>query len=316
MTEEELAKLIGENIFELKKQLGKDKRWEDFKKDTGVGRTTIENWRNDGKVPKIDNLYRICDTYNVSLDWLVGKSQCQRVASIPVTYGDWVNTLEEWVSTGIIKPFYIPELDNSYYDKLISKLEKLPNNWEVTTQALKKIYPTSVLGSEADDSFYPKSDDSSETGELKCSDYSCSSFAYEYNPHDIYNAEKDFNGTYPDIFQIKDTFLRCILAKLSYYKRTKTWAEYKALKKDILKNYGNEPALQLDVYALSDTSHYKAIFEKYNRVAELDLKEIWNKLKELKKQNIDEINTKELEKQVEKMEKIEKALSSIQDELQ
>lgn len=315
MNEHELAKLVAENVFKLKEQLGKEYRWEDFERDTGVLRTVFENAKK-GKVPGIDKLYKVCDAYNVSLDWLVGKSQCQRVASIPVTYGDWVNTLEEWVSTGIIKPFYIPELDNSYYDKLISKLEKLPNNWEVTTQALKKIYPTSVLGSEVDDSFYPKSDDPSETGELKCSDYSCSSFAYEYNPHDIYNVEKDFNGTYPDIFQIKDTFLRCILAKLSYYKRVKTWAEYKALKKDILKNYGNEPALQLDVYALSDTSHYKAIFEKYNRVAELDLKEIWNKLKELKKQNIDEINTKELEKQVEKMEKIEKALSSIQDELQ
>ena len=312
MDDKELAKLIATNVFKLRKLLGKE--WDDFEKDADVRRTTISNWKS-GTVPKIDHLYRICDAYDVSLDWLMGKSQCQRVASIPVTYGDWVNTLEEWLNTGIIKPFYIPELDNSYYDRLISKLEKLPNTWEVTTQALKKIYPTSVLGSEVDDSFYPKSDDPSETGELKVSDYSYFSFACEYNPYDIYNAEKDFNGTYPDIFQIKDTFLRCILAKLSYYKRPETAAEYKDLKAGILKDYGNEPVLQLDVYALFDTSHYKAIFGKYNGVAELDLKEIWNKLKELKKQNIDEINTKELEKQIEKMKKIEQALSSIQDEL-
>lgn len=314
MTEKELAKLIGKNVFKLKEQLGKEKRWEDFERDTGVLRTVFENAKK-GTVPGIDKLYKVCDAYNVSLDWLVGKSQCQRVASIPVTYGDWVNTLEEWLSTGIIKPFYIPELDNNYYDKMISQLKKLPNTWELTTQSLKKMYPNSVLGSEEDNSFYPKSDDPSETGELKVSDYSYFSFAYEYNPYDIYNAEKDFNGTYPDIFQIKDTFLRCILAKLSYYKRPETAAEYKDLKAGILKDYGNEPVLQLDVYALFDTSHYKAILGKYNGVAELDLKEIWNKLKELKKQNIDEINTKELEKQIEKMKKIEQALSSIQDEL-
>lgn len=312
MDDKELAKLIGTNVFKLRKLLGKE--WDDFEKGADVRRTTISNWKS-GTVPKIDHLYRICDAYNVSLDWLIGKSQCHRVTNTPVTYGDWVNTLEEWVNTGVIKPFYIPELNNSYYDNMISELDKLPIAWELTTQAMKKMYPNSILASEIDESFKPKSDDPSETGEVKCSDYSYCSFAYEYNPDDIYNAEKDFDGTYPDIFQIKDTFLRCILAKLSYYKRPETWKEYTALKEGILNNYGNEPVLQLDVYALLDTSHYKAIFRKYNGVAELDLKEIWNKLKELKKQNVEEINTKELEKRIKKMEKIEKALSSIQDEL-
>lgn len=114
MNDKELAKVIGKNVSDLRKQY--KKKWEEFENDTNVFHSTVTNWKN-GTVPKIDQLYNICNAYDVSLDWLIGKSNSQRVSNTPITYSDWINTLENWINTDVVKEFYRPELDSKVPDK-------------------------------------------------------------------------------------------------------------------------------------------------------------------------------------------------------
>ena len=306
MNDTELIQHIVDNISRLKKQYGKT--WDKFAEETGIPRSTMLSWER-GKLPGIDKLYRICNTYNVSLDWLIGNSEYQRIADAPFSYGDWVNTIENWLSTGVIKQFYIPELDNGYYDKMSSELEKLPSAFDMTLQSLEKLYPNMFPSLKMRKNSMTDSD----AEETTYKEHPRTGFAHTPNPEDIYDIEKDFDGTYPDIFQIKDTFLRCILAKLSYYKSQNSLEDYNTKKENILKEFGNEQVLQLDVYTLMDTS-YKAVFRKYNGIAELNLTEIWKYLKKLKKKNPEHWDCNELTEQYEKMQKINSLLASIRDE--
>lgn len=293
----EFAKLIARNVCDLRVQRGR--KWKQFESDTGVYHSAVTNWKN-GKVPKVDQLYKICNAYDVSLDWLVGKSKSQRIANSPLTYSDWICTLESWLDTGVIKNFYLPELDD-ISDKLEAAYDEIFELWDLTKSANQKKFPGSIS---------QKSDNQPDTHISKIADSSTWSFSKPSSPFDIYNIVDDFHGTYPDIFAIKDTFLRCILAKLSYYKRVKTGEEYEAMKDSILKKYGDKDVLKLDVYALFDTSHCRNIFEKYNGVEELNLEEVWQKLNEIKKLGVKEWDLKEAEETLQKYNKIRNTIIS------
>ena len=109
------------------------------------------------------------------------------------------------------------------------------------------------------------------------------------------------DGTYPDILEIKDTFLRCIIACLYYYKENGLEEYYKSFREHIINTYGKKEVLNLDVYELrihtypdsKRTTHEKKLFKKYNEVSETifaeyksineineaELAKIWKKLK-------------------------------------
>lgn len=48
-------------------------------KATGIAQTTLSAWKNGKSIPKIDKLQKIADYFNVSLDYLVGKTNCYTV---------------------------------------------------------------------------------------------------------------------------------------------------------------------------------------------------------------------------------------------
>lgn len=152
-------------------------------------------------------------------------------------------------------------------------LRKLFDKQDSFFETIKKVYPDS----------YTLEFDS--PPEIPISE-SCGSFYRTFNhgtdSSDIYNVETDFDGTYPDVLEIQDTFLKCILARLSYYKRYKTYEEYEAIKYNIFKNYGNNIILNFNIKNLNNSSYARNIFEKYNSVKELNLKEIWEELNKLK----------------------------------
>lgn len=98
---------------------------------------------------------------------------------------------------------------------------------------------------------------------------------------DIYDASADFENRHPDIMEIQDTFLKCILAKLSHYRHYKTEEEYESFKNDIINKYGSNKLLNFSVHNLKKNSYRFDMFGKYHSVSELELKVIWDKLQKL-----------------------------------
>ncbi len=303
ITEEEkdqCIEILNENIKVLKES--EDIRWEDFGNTVGVSQTTINNWGKPNTTgtlirPKLDSVLAIAYHFNVSLDWLLGFSSNKEASPVPITYKEWIITIENYLEYGVVKPLYRPELDDSFqpYD------EDTQKNLEYTIETLMSGglgYQTSYLSSarmassEKAESVVP----SEEKAHLE-DDFDP---PYVYTPHsdNIYDASKDMDGIYPDVLEIKDTFLRCIIACLHFCKKTGPEEYYKSFRESIIKQYGNKKVLNLDVYELrvpadlKGTEEYKkllkgyhtiseSLFAKYKSIREINTKElskIWNKL--------------------------------------
>lgn len=276
--------------------------WKNFEEKVNVSPNTINNWgttTKKGKTirPKLENVLMIADYFNVSLDWLLGLSSNREASPVPITYKEWIITIENYLEYGVVKPLYRPELNDSFqaYD------EDTQKNLEYTIETLMSGglgYQTSYLSSarmassEKEESVFP----SKKKAHLE-DDFDP---PYVYTPHsdNIYDASKDMDGIYPDVLEIKDTFLRCIIACLHFCKKTGPEEYYKSFRESIIKQYGNKKVLNLDVYELrvpadlKGTEEYKkllkgyhtiseSLFAKYKSIREINTKElskIWNKL--------------------------------------
>ncbi|MCI9058675.1 MAG: helix-turn-helix transcriptional regulator [Lachnospiraceae bacterium] len=300
---EQCIKVLREHIKALREN--EHIKWEDFPEKVGVSQSTINNWgskNKDGKTikPKLDSVLMIAAYFNVSLDWLLGLSSNREASPVPITYKEWIITIENYLEYGVVKPLYRPELNDSFqpYD------EDTQKNLEYTIETLMSGglgYQTSYLSSAR---MAPSEKEESE--ELKSlhqkkfhleDDFEP---IYTYTPHsdNIYDASKDMDGIYPDVLEIKDTFLRCIIACLHFSKKTGPEEYYKSFRESIIKQYGNKKVLNLDVYELrvpadlKGTEEYKkllkgyhtiseSLFAKYKSIREINTKElskIWNKL--------------------------------------
>ncbi len=209
ITEEEkdqCIEVLKEHIKILKES--ENIRWEDFGDTVGVSQTTINNW---GKLnmtgtpirPKLENVLAIAYYFNVSLDWLLGFSSNRDLSPVRITYKEWIITIENYLECGVVKPFYRPELDDSFqgYD------EDTQKNLEYTIETLMSGglgYQTSYLSSARMSPLHQDIIHLEDNFELV--------YVYKPHPDSIYDVTKDMDGIYPDILEIKDTFLRCIIA--------------------------------------------------------------------------------------------------------
>ena len=57
------------------KEIRDERNWtiKQFSDFVQIPRTTINSWVLKKRIPKIDLLYKIADTFNVSIDYLVGR---------------------------------------------------------------------------------------------------------------------------------------------------------------------------------------------------------------------------------------------------
>ena len=63
---------INNRIGKLRSELGLSGR--EFAEKLGVTRSTVNNWETGGYNVKADDIEKICNTFNVSADWLIGIS--------------------------------------------------------------------------------------------------------------------------------------------------------------------------------------------------------------------------------------------------
>ncbi len=62
--------MFGERIKELRVSLGLNQV--EFGRKLPVSKQSVSNWENENILPSIDMLIKICNTYNVSADYLLG----------------------------------------------------------------------------------------------------------------------------------------------------------------------------------------------------------------------------------------------------
>lgn len=62
-----------------------------FAKKLGISQQTVDCYINGKRKPSIEFLYRVCSTYGVSSDWLLGLSQTQGTPTVSAGAGAAVN---------------------------------------------------------------------------------------------------------------------------------------------------------------------------------------------------------------------------------
>lgn len=285
---EEIVNTLIQNIMVLRED--EDITWGDFKNETAVSQSVISNWGSettDGKkkkliVPKFESVLKIAHYFNVSLDWLTGLSTNRETCPVPLTYKEWIVFIEKSLDNGVVKPFYRPELD------------KRPPIYDDETQEKMESFIKSFVSSSFES-------DVPETIEVPIEDYFNVEYTYTPQPDSIYDVTEDMDGIYPDILEIKDTFLKCIIACLHFYKKIGPEEYYKYFREHIMNQYGNKRVLGLDAYELRAPAELLedmnkeydmeakehdtvsgTIFAKYKSIRDInteELSKIWNKLK-------------------------------------
>lgn len=280
-------KILVEHIDTLRKSKGMG--WTAFEDEVRVSQKTVTSWSFETKagkpkkgnvsMPKLDKILMIAEYFNVSIDWLVGLSTNRETSPVPITYKEWIIAIENYLGYGAVKPFYRPELGRSPdYD------EDAQKEMESMKDAIKRRMSGGFQSDLPPTRAVPLEDD--------FRDYQP---GYTYTPHpdSIYDVSGDMDGVYPDILEIKDTFLRCLVACLHYYKENESEECYEIFRESVIKQYGNKKVLNLDVYELradtylKETAQDRKLFKKYNTVSESVFAEY---------KSIREINTKELDK--------------------
>lgn len=280
-------KMLIEHIDTLRKSEGMD--WTEFEDKVRVSQKVVSSWgveKKDGKpkegkvsMPKLGRILMIAEYFNVSIDWLVGLSANREHSPVPITYKEWIIAIENYLGYGAVKPFYRPELGKSPdYDEDTQKaMESMKDAIEKRMSGGFRSDLPPTRGIPLEDDFR---------------DYQP---GYTYTPpsDSIYDVSEDMDGVYPDILEIKDTFLRCLVACLHYYKENESGECYEIFRESVIKQYGNKKLLNLDVYELradtylKETAQDRKLFQKYNTVSEI----VFAKYKSIR-----EINTKELGK--------------------
>lgn len=65
--------LIAQHIKELMKS--KKLTQTEFATAIGVGQSSVSDWLNSKSEPSVENLWKICDYFDISLDYLVGRKE-------------------------------------------------------------------------------------------------------------------------------------------------------------------------------------------------------------------------------------------------
>lgn len=65
--------LIAQHIKELMKS--EKLTQTEFANAIGVGQSSVSDWLNSKSEPNVENLWKICDYFDISLDYLVGRKE-------------------------------------------------------------------------------------------------------------------------------------------------------------------------------------------------------------------------------------------------
>lgn len=298
MSDEELKDHI-QKLYDRTKLLRDSEKisWDDFKDKVGVHYNTVKTWNTQKNskdkrinktekisVPNLSSILSIAYHYNVSLDWLVGYSTNKESTPIPSTYEEWLYVIEKYLDNGVVRQLYRPELDFN-----TSTLDAEDEN------ASRAFIDNIMSGG----TVHEKTEKMPPTKQIPMED-NFGLLSYTYNPHpdNIYDVANDMDGIYPDILEIKDTFLRCILSFLYYRKKKESKESYSAFREIIIEQFGKKLVLNFDVYELNTSTYKKEtiqdlkkfkqgesvaemIFGKYNSIRDIgikELKEIWDAL--------------------------------------
>jgi transcriptional regulator with XRE-family HTH domain len=92
---------ISQRITELLDSMGKTQSW--LSEKSGVGRTTLNNWINNGASPKVKDLVNIAMALGVSLEWLAtGSDNLYENYSLTHTkLVHWILSLSENEAIGV-----------------------------------------------------------------------------------------------------------------------------------------------------------------------------------------------------------------------
>lgn len=272
---DKIANTLGEHTKNLKEEAGE--KWEVFTKKTGVAQTSVSDWINKKSLPKMSNIVAIAYHYDVSIDWLLGLNTEKKSTPTFLTYKEWIDFIENTLDSNIAEELYYPSLDNNS-ESAIEKEQK-----RLTLEFLDKIMPNKISVPQ-DIGEYRDSSEESTQGVI-----------HKYEQHDIYKVSEEMNGRFPDVLQFKDTFLRCLLACLSYnFNHNRNY--YPLFREEIMKKFGNKIIINFDVYEFSTVDYQKYenkirdgvyicdyIFGKYNGIADIagnidKLTKIWEQL--------------------------------------
>lgn len=294
---EQYQKILIERVDMLRKS--KQMSWRDFSKKVKVPQSTVDSWNirqkdksDKEKIdngPRLSNILNIANYFNVSIDWLFGLSPNREPSPVLMTYKEWIDVIENYLEYGAVEPFYRPGLDDSsqaHDEDTQEEMESAQNELE----SFVKKFMSSGPGFQISEEF--RKADPPPTREIPMEDNFQPQYDYTPDSDNIYDVSKDMNGVYPDILEIKDTFLRCLISCLYYNKVNESEENYKAFREKIIKRYGSKKVLNFDIYELRAVSYLKRtekekkLFKKYNEVSEIIF---------AKYDSIGEINTKELD---------------------
>lgn len=81
-------------VFERIKKLSKDRGWslQTVASKAGLGTNSIYKWKS--QTPKLDKLDKVANVLNVSVDYLLGKSDFEKPKSVELTDNDVIMTFE------------------------------------------------------------------------------------------------------------------------------------------------------------------------------------------------------------------------------
>lgn len=81
-------------VFERIKKLSKDRGWslQTVASKAGLGTNSIYKWKS--QTPKLDKLDKVANVLNVSVDYLLGKSDIEKPKSVELTDNDVIMTFE------------------------------------------------------------------------------------------------------------------------------------------------------------------------------------------------------------------------------
>lgn len=226
-----------DNIKELMRENNESQ--EQFAFHISAGKSTVSGWLKQDATPSLDFLVNIADEYNISLDWLLGLSNCKEISNDvkkqkknePKTYKELIEQIEEMYDADIVEAHYHPEIDYIGF-----------NNGEDSA-------PITM--------------------------------------NDMYTSDMDradIQWRRPDVLNLRDTFLSCIIIQLYYFKKEFSPDIYQNLKDTILEKYGQEELLNVDI-AKENNDTINKILTKHNSYAKINLEELWNDLKQYKEKN-------------------------------
>ncbi|MFR5264566.1 helix-turn-helix domain-containing protein [Clostridium sp.] len=121
--------LFGTRLKELRED--REIMSKDFAKIMNVEPSTVTNWEKGNRFPKEDVIIKLADYFNVSVDYLFGRTDDPNTEVVNITYGDKPLTFK--LAKGTKK-----ELSQEDIQKMIDKLEAFGMDMETFIEKLKE----------------------------------------------------------------------------------------------------------------------------------------------------------------------------------